>query len=261
MIYFFRLITGLLFLFSLNTFAIDSDSDGIPDENDNCPNVANLECSMVNGQYTCIMPDADGDGIGDACEDFDVDLNTFENGQVADANQVNENFEKLKAAVEEIKILIDPIACLAAEGNYINGQCLNPEIEIEDVSIPIGSINFEVLNLNTSDTQYEASDFMNVMIDARFITDDGPLECEVQNENGTVYNLSPPASWQNWFTLSREIPIEYRGLHRLFCTLNNSTEIQVYEIAIDFRASSQDSDGDGVADSHDLFPADPSQWY
>ena len=47
---------------------IDSDNDGISDENDNCPNVANLDCSMVNGQYTCIMPDIDSDGIGDACD-------------------------------------------------------------------------------------------------------------------------------------------------------------------------------------------------
>ena len=257
MICYFRLIAGLLFLFSLNTFAIDSDSDGIPDENDNCPNVANLECSMVNGQYTCIMPDADGDGIGDACEDFDVDLNTFENGQVADANQVNENFEKLKAAFEEVKILVDRNACLAVEGNYINGLCFNPELEIENISIPAGSLDFEVTNFNTSDFQYQTSNFLQFYIEGTLIGtgDDvysggGSLICNLQDKNGTIFNLLNKTSWNDeWFSGITEIPIEHRDLYRLFCSSTATNPIEIREVAIDFTGSSKDLNGDGIPDN------------
>ena len=47
---------------------VDSDSDGVFDEYDNCPNTPNLYCEMVNDQYTCIMKDIDSDGLGDACD-------------------------------------------------------------------------------------------------------------------------------------------------------------------------------------------------
>jgi hypothetical protein len=40
----------------------DTDSDGTPDCNDNCPNTANPE-----------QEDTDGNGIGDACDDVDGD--------------------------------------------------------------------------------------------------------------------------------------------------------------------------------------------
>jgi hypothetical protein len=49
----------------LSVSNIDSDSDGVPDESDNCPQVANP------GQA-----DLNGDGWGDACSDIDGDLIT-----------------------------------------------------------------------------------------------------------------------------------------------------------------------------------------
>ena len=87
-----RLSACLFVLLSFNAFAVDTDGDGVDDANDNCPNVPNLECAFANNQYTCTRPDSDGDGIGDACDTFDVELNTFQNGEVADADEVNENF-------------------------------------------------------------------------------------------------------------------------------------------------------------------------
>ena len=45
-------------LHSIRVDAPDSDMDGVPDSNDNCP-------SMCNSQQL----DADGDGIGDVCDD------------------------------------------------------------------------------------------------------------------------------------------------------------------------------------------------
>lgn len=44
--------------------ADDKDGDGVPDAQDNCPNVFNPIRPMDNGK----QPDADGDGIGDACD-------------------------------------------------------------------------------------------------------------------------------------------------------------------------------------------------
>ena len=42
----------------MNTSATDTDSDGIPDSSDNCPEDCNTQ-----------QLDADGDGIGDVCDD------------------------------------------------------------------------------------------------------------------------------------------------------------------------------------------------
>ncbi len=47
----------------------DSDGDGIPDAQDNCPNVFNPARPMDNGK----QPDADGDGMGDPCDPCPLD--------------------------------------------------------------------------------------------------------------------------------------------------------------------------------------------
>ena len=257
------LFVPLIFLFSSNVYAVDSDSDGIPDQNDNCPNVANLECSMMNGQYTCIMPDSDGDGIGDACEDFDVDLNTFENGQVADANQVNENFEKLKAAVEEIKTLVDINSCLAVEGAPISGQCINPELELDNLIVPAGSQSYELFSFDTSEFKYEASNYFEISIgvsNGDDFTSGLLFSCNLRDENGNIYSLrGQPRTYGT--TLRRQISIDYRGAHQILCTTNSL--IDVDEIYVDFEfmiIPRQDSDGDGLPDGDDYFPLDPLEW-
>jgi hypothetical protein len=50
----------------------DADGDGVPDAQDNCPNVFNPPRLLDNGQ----QPDTDGDGIGDACDICPLDPNT-----------------------------------------------------------------------------------------------------------------------------------------------------------------------------------------
>ncbi|HTR49815.1 MAG TPA: thrombospondin type 3 repeat-containing protein, partial [Kofleriaceae bacterium] len=47
----------------------DSDGDGIPDAQDNCPSVFNPVRPMDNGA----QPDTDGDGTGDACDPCPLD--------------------------------------------------------------------------------------------------------------------------------------------------------------------------------------------
>ena len=51
------------------TSATDSDGDGIPDSQDNCPTVFNPVRPMDSGK----QPDADGDGMGDACDPCPLD--------------------------------------------------------------------------------------------------------------------------------------------------------------------------------------------
>jgi len=46
---------------------LDSDSDGVFDSADNCPNVFNPN-----------QRDTDGDGVGDACQNFPADVNVDE---------------------------------------------------------------------------------------------------------------------------------------------------------------------------------------
>jgi large repetitive protein len=52
--------------------ATDSDGDGIPDTEDNCPTVFNPIRPMDNG----VQPDTDNDGVGDACDPCPLDAHT-----------------------------------------------------------------------------------------------------------------------------------------------------------------------------------------
>jgi hypothetical protein len=64
-------VVGLLLALTLTSIgAVDGDGDGIPDDRDNCPTVANPE-----------QLDSDGDGIGNAC-----DVCVHEAGEPADAD-------------------------------------------------------------------------------------------------------------------------------------------------------------------------------
>jgi len=74
---------------ALPAYALDSDLDGVHDEYDNCPTLRNGNCSVYalycdldgNTIVTLVerqagnQADWNGNGIGDACEDFDEDGN------------------------------------------------------------------------------------------------------------------------------------------------------------------------------------------
>jgi hypothetical protein len=73
--------TGLAFAYDVH--CVDTDGDGVPDSDDNCPTVANLD-----------QIDSDGDGLGDACDpDIDNDgvpneLDDSDNDGLSDAAEV-----------------------------------------------------------------------------------------------------------------------------------------------------------------------------
>ena len=62
-------------------FGGDSDGDGVPDDNDNCPDTPNPgqedtepdgvgdACDLCPDDFDPTNADADGDGVGDACEE------------------------------------------------------------------------------------------------------------------------------------------------------------------------------------------------
>jgi len=58
-------------------FAIDTDGDGIPDDDDNCPDIPNPE-----------QTDTDGDGVGDACDEPGTDYTITDLGTLGGSGSV-----------------------------------------------------------------------------------------------------------------------------------------------------------------------------
>jgi hypothetical protein len=89
----------------------DSDSDGIPDDVDNCPNAAN-ENQLDRGGIATGVPD----GIGDACQCGDVSGNGMVNGQ--DANAIKRHGLEL----EPNPLFAVPGNCDVSGNGVCNGQ-------------------------------------------------------------------------------------------------------------------------------------------
>lgn len=93
--------------------AVDTDFDGIPDENDNCPSIANP-----------FQEDCDGDGIGDVCEiadgtQQDCNFNDVpDDCEIADFITIDCNGDGL---VDECQIAADPK--LDVNGNGVIDSC------------------------------------------------------------------------------------------------------------------------------------------
>ncbi len=85
--------------------ASDEDSDGVPDETDNCPAVANP------GQA-----DNDGDGVGDACE-------PLTDWSAKDCKEARIDYWIILDAVRNCKNLGEPENCILAELQACKSAC------------------------------------------------------------------------------------------------------------------------------------------
>jgi len=91
----------------LNAFHVvelDSDSDSVPDESDNCPNTPNLD-----------QTDSDGDGLGDACDNCP---------NVPNPDQIDSDEDGLGSVCDNCMNLYNPLQ-LDADTDAIGDSCDN----------------------------------------------------------------------------------------------------------------------------------------
>jgi len=115
----------------------DTDSDGIPDATDNCPNVANPT-----------QADCDGNGVGDACE---LDCNH---------NDVPDSCEILSGAVTDINGNNIPDSCDVVSGllNDYNHNGIADSAELVTVTAQLNTVNRQLAAVTN---QLECGDLNN----------------------------------------------------------------------------------------------------
>ena len=142
----------------------------------------------------------------------EIELNTFQNGQVADADDVNENFNNLKQEVQELNEVIKMLRCKAVRGTFLNGSCLHPTAyNILRFSQAFDNIN--VLNVDTSAFEYESSSTMTFIVYAPEIK---PHSCILLNSSNEI--VSSLIFNEGDYDLRSNHEIQDRGMHSVNCT-------------------------------------------
>jgi len=159
---------GAVWILSLSgdTTIVDTDLDGVPNEEDNCPAIVNPT-----------QDDLDGDGIGDVCDD-DVDGDGF-----TIATDCNDLDATINPGAQEI------------DGDQIDNDCdgLIDEVEpvdvIEDILSQIQDILASILGLDTRVTELEDRvSELEAKIDLFHPPDETPPEVSAIPTGGTFVN-------------------------------------------------------------------------
>ena len=159
-----------------------------------------------------------------------VQLNTFQNGEVADADDVNENFNNLNQVVQELKETIKRVSCNAVEGVFLNDECLSPELDSEVVFESQVS-DYILLNIDTSSFEFESSNNMEISI--WVIALNFNVNCQLTNATSGVVSTFILISGTGDY-ISNIVPIQDREMHTLSCTtIPASINYQPVEMNID----------------------------
>ena len=166
----------------------------------------------------------------------EIQLNAFQNGEVADADEVNENFIALKEALEELNEKVKSISCNAVEGVYLNDSCLRPELDIE-VAFDNPVADYILLKIDTASFEFESSNFMDITFWV-----DGPtfdLNCKLENDSsGVVSTFIMNAGVGS--SASNTVAIQDREIYTLSCTSVSANPFGGYqsiEISVDVNFS------------------------
>ena len=153
----------------------------------------------------------------------EIELNSFQNGNVADANQVNENFNNLKDAIDNIKTIMDMNTCYSHEGTVINGECFGAEIEVDGRLIFREALqDLAIRTFDTSAYIYKNSNFIRLEGNGNANYSNGEplpfnINCNLHDPSGVIVaNISMNLSKD--YDQADNIPIQSRGVFELRCS-------------------------------------------
>ena len=154
----------------------------------------------------------------------EIELNTFQNGQVADADEVNENFTNLKQVVQELNETIKRVSCNAHDGVFLNDTCINPELD-GTIELDNSVTDYIIFNIDTSSFEFESSSSMEIGFWSE-AQNNSVANCNLINaSSGIISTFTINSATSNY--ISNEVPIQDREMHSLSCTTTGPIDMEV----------------------------------
>ena len=233
---------------------LDNDGDGVPNDSDNCVDLANVD-----------QADLDGDGLGDVCDD-DIDgdgvLNTSDNCPLtANADQADADADGIGDLCEiecrNFTSLDTPITISTAGGvNYNAIINITDDLPIDDVNVTINITHTWVSDLDiflqsptgtivelSTDNGGSSDDYTDTIFDDEgtiSITGGSPPFTGIFQPEGSLADFNGEMTMGDWTLIVTDDTGGDGGVINLF-------ELELC-VAGEF---TQDTDGDGVVDSVD----------
>ena len=160
----------------------------------------------------------------------EIQLNTFQNGEVADADEVNQNFDNLKQVVQQLNQTIKRVSCNALEGVYLNDSCTSPELSSEvELDNPVN--NHVFLSFDTSNFEFESSTGMEISIYSDG-TGNSPVDCFLVSESsGILFHFDTINNEYGADQTSADWTIQDRLTHNIVCSTSSALDL---EVAVEF---------------------------